>query len=575
MAQNLLKTAPSLSTPPPFPLDIKSPGLASSAQEIQDLAETFFKGLAVFNYKKETPPLWVVFVGGTGTGKSTIFNAFCGETLSETGVERPKTFGPVVYAHKDSTLEKAFPFPSVHFERLPTRDLPAKGVAGEAGYLTVLEHERHDWAHLILADTPDLDSVEAANRQIAEDLYLLADAVAFVSSQEKYADEVPYRFLLRIMEEQKTLFFLVNKTGENIAPEDVIGVMARQGLSLKREQMWLIPYAPSRPATWLAGHPTFRAFVHAVLETLSREGAETLRKSQNSRQTSHLRRRIEHLLGLLDEETKASRQWLARLERLYRKISQELIEEERQRFAAKSREYLRTEIRRLFNRYDLLARPRRFVKDILLTPFRLLGIGKQTEGDLRTEELLKAGRRMDLTPVETAIERFNLSVLEKLPPKDENAPLFKELRQPGVALTDQEIRTRISEEQQRLAKWLEERFEKLSQEIPRGRKWGIYSTSILWGILLISFETVVGGGFSMLDAALDSALAPFVTKGVVELFAYHEIQRIARELAERYQESLLSVVREQHERYERCLQSLMTDPQTRRSLLALHSEMGR
>jgi hypothetical protein len=52
----------------------------------------------------------------------------------------------------------------------------------------------------------------------------------------------------------------------------------------------------------------------------------------------------------------------------------------------------------------------------------------------------------------------------------------------------------------------------------------------------------------------------------VELFAYHEIQRLARELAERYQAGLLSVVREQRDRYERALQSLMTDESTRQQL---------
>jgi hypothetical protein len=76
--------------------------------------------------------------------------------------------------------------------------------------------------------------------------------------------------------------------------------------------------------------------------------------------------------------------------------------------------------------------------------------------------------------------------------------------------------------------------------------------------LIIALEIVVGGGFSILDAALDSAIAPFVTKGAVELFAYHEIQKVARELARRYQEGLLSVMKEQEKRYGACLDSLLT-----------------
>ncbi|NTV59093.1 MAG: hypothetical protein HGA74_17680, partial [Deltaproteobacteria bacterium] len=113
------------------------------------------------------------------------------------------------------------------------------------------------------------------------------------------------------------------------------------------------------------------------------------------------------------------------------------------------------------------------------------------------------------------------------------------------------------QEQERLEQWLENQFETLSQGIPWAKKWGIYSTSIVWGILIIAFEIVVGGGFSILDAALDSAIAPFVTKGAVELFAYHEIRKVAKELAQRYQDGLLSVMKVQERRYEACLDSLL------------------
>ena len=75
----------------PFSDDIKCPGLTPGAGEIYRLAEELPKRLAIFSYKQSIPSLWLVFVGGTGTGKSTLFNAFCGMPLSETGVERPKT----------------------------------------------------------------------------------------------------------------------------------------------------------------------------------------------------------------------------------------------------------------------------------------------------------------------------------------------------------------------------------------------------------------------------------------------------------------------------------------------------
>ncbi|MFH1123752.1 MAG: hypothetical protein V1758_08850, partial [Pseudomonadota bacterium] len=132
----------------------------------------------------------------------------------------------------------------------------------------------------------------------------------------------------------------------------------------------------------------------------------------------------------------------------------------------------------------------------------------------------------------------------------------------------------IMEEQDRLDSWLKETFDELARSFPASKKWGIYTASFLWGILILSFETAVGGGFSVIDAALDSALAPLVTKGTAELFAYYEIRKIARELAERYRKGLLSVLRRQQDRYQACIESLITPEETLKGLERLQQEIS-
>jgi hypothetical protein len=84
-------------------------------------------------------------------------------------------------------------------------------------------------------------------------------------------------------------------------------------------------------------------------------------------------------------------------------------------------------------------------------------------------------------------------------------------------------------------------------------------------------EVAVGGGFSILDAAIDSALAPFVTRGVVEVFAAQEIRRIARELGERYQETVTVPIREQRDRYAGCLRAHMAPEEAMAGLRALEA----
>jgi hypothetical protein len=284
--------------------------------------------------------------------------------------------------------------------------------------------------------------------------------------------------------------------------------------------------------------------------------------------------RLGRILDFLRAEDAAAQKWSKELNEISQEISQDLIKEESERFTEKSREYLHREIRALFAKYDVLARPRRFVKNILLTPFRFVGLRRKSGYKSQKDALLKIRQKTDLTPLQTAIEKFNRLVLERLSPSYEDSPLFKHLRQPDMVVKPEEIRGLIWEEQDRLSAWLEQTFKSLSKGIPRGKKWGIYSTSILWGILIISFETALGGGFTIIDAALDSAIAPFITKGAVELFAFHEIQKVARELARRYQEGLIGVVDLQRERYEKCLKALMANRETVESIQALHVAMA-
>ena len=259
-------------------------------------------------------------------------------------------------------------------------------------------------------------------------------------------------------------------------------------------------------------------------------------------------------------------EWLKRLRELTHRSSSEYVQNQKERFSRTSGQYLKAEIRKLFSRYDLLAKPRRAVRNILKTPFRLMGLSRKIPQADRKAGLLKVRENVAFAPVQETLAKYNLSVLKTLSPGDEAAPLFEALRNPALALTESEIRQSILEAQEELARWLEETFEKLAEGIPTGKKVGIYSTSVLWGILILTFEVAVGGGFTMVDAALDSALAPFVTKGAVELFAYHEIRKIAKELATRYQEGLLSVLVRQEKRYVACIQSLTTGPETREAL---------
>lgn len=570
-------TPPSTNPPEASVLDeVRCPGIRLDASRLVAAVEDVRKRRAVLEYREDRRFLWVVFVGGTGTGKSTIFNTLCGRPLSATGIERPKTCGPIAYAHQRERIETGFPFTDFTLTTQPAAGSDERPHAGRAGQMELLVHGEDEWSHLILVDTPDLDSLESRHRRMAEDLVLLSDLVVFVTSQEKYADGIPYAFLRELREEDKPCLFVLNKASQDLSGDDVLTVFRQHGVPLGHDRFWVLPYVDDHPPGMLPPSDPFRAFSRAFADLLAAKEAPRLAREGTRRAARSLERRLTALLEGLAQEQQASGKWRDDLEKLLDRSCERFLAVQHEAFSSQSRGYLQAEIRRLFGRYDVLARPRRFVAQIVKTPIRALGLMRRDGGPAQEERTLaRLRRKIDLSPVRAALDQFNRRVLEELSPPDPAAPLHRALRAPGIVLAEEEVEARIWEEQDRMVEWLHGTFDEMARGIPKSKEWGIYSTSIFWGIFILSVEAGLGGGIGVLDAAVDSLLAPFVTKGAMELFAYRELQKIARELAERYRESLLSVIRQQRDRYAGCLDGLVTAEGTRRELENLRRAVSR
>jgi hypothetical protein len=541
--------------------DLKWPGLTSSAGKIQDLVARIPLRLSVLSYKNSRDFLWVTLIGGTGTGKSTLFNALTGRYLSKAGVERPKTNGPLAYCHKSIPLEEGFPFGSLEIHRVRINETPPSATSGFSGKMLILEHELEDLSHLVIVDTPDLDSLELKNRQMVENLQLLADFVIFVASEEKYADQVPFRFLSGIHLVEKAYFLLLNKTEGELTSDEVLHTLHGRGLKVSADRFWVLPYVSSRASGSLTTEKHFKDFRQVLFELLSKDRLPNLIQEENRRAAAETRIEIQLTLDLLKKEERAASKWAEQLDIVFAEARQRLFAKAEERFARESREHIQREIKKHFSKYDLLGKPRRFISQAIRLPLRVLGFSPEENAQSSGHELNEICRKADLDMIMTAVDEFNRSVLERLSPSDENSALYKRLRDPDVALTREEIAEQAKEQQARLLLWLEETFQRLAKGIPLSKELGIYSTSILWGGLVIALETAIGGGISFLEVVLDTAIAPFVTKGAVDLFAYHELQKVARDLGEHYREAITATLRRQQEHYAECLQSVMVSPQ--------------
>ncbi len=135
-------------------------------------------------------PLLAVVGGSTGAGKSTLVNSVLRQEVSRPGVLRPTTTSPVLIHHPVD--EQWF----LEQRVLPSLARVTGAVRGEPqpGTLRLAPTELIPSGMAIL-DAPDIDSVVAANRQLAAQLLAAADLWIFVTSAARYADAIPWNLL--------------------------------------------------------------------------------------------------------------------------------------------------------------------------------------------------------------------------------------------------------------------------------------------------------------------------------------------------------------------------------------------
>ncbi|WP_443046451.1 GTPase [Streptomyces sp. DSM 40750] len=136
----------------------------------------------------------VAIAGATGSGKSTLFNALAGVTISETGVRRPTTAAPIACSWNDGA--------ATLIDRL--------GIPGRLRRRPLLSPEAEAQLRgLVLVDLPDHDSAAVQHREQVDRILALVDAVIWVVDPEKYADAMLHERYLRPLAGHAEVMFVV------------------------------------------------------------------------------------------------------------------------------------------------------------------------------------------------------------------------------------------------------------------------------------------------------------------------------------------------------------------------------
>ncbi|RME70152.1 MAG: hypothetical protein D6776_12080, partial [Planctomycetota bacterium] len=254
------------------------------------------------------PPALCVVAGGTNVGKTSLANAVASRPLGSPSALARATRHVTILCHRDRAAAFLDPRFLPGYERvLAERSAPPGEPASEGG-VVVLTHDDERFAALALADTPDIDSVLQANHRVAEDLRIAADAVLFVTSEEKYNDEVCVRTLEQAARWGKRVLLVLNKHSEPEPLEDlerrVLPRLASEApADAPPPALFTVPALPNAAARPDALAQAAAA-VRTALERLAQE-ADRLRAAAQAGARRALALELEELLSALEQEQAA------------------------------------------------------------------------------------------------------------------------------------------------------------------------------------------------------------------------------------------------------------------------------
>lgn len=146
----------------------------------------------------------VALAGGTGSGKSSLFNALVGTEFAVPGVARPTTSAVVSasWGRADALLEWLGVEPARRLVLEPNGTMDG----------------------VVLLDLPDHDSVNADNRATVDRVVPLADLIVWVVDPQKYADYALHSAYLKVASDHGQPSLIVLNHIDRLSPHDAAAV---------------------------------------------------------------------------------------------------------------------------------------------------------------------------------------------------------------------------------------------------------------------------------------------------------------------------------------------------------------
>ncbi|MGO9738210.1 MAG: hypothetical protein ACLPVO_12360 [Desulfomonilaceae bacterium] len=202
-------------------------------------------------------------------------------------------------------------------------------------------------------------------------------------------------------------------------------------------------------------------------------------------------------------------------------------------------ERIQVRLENLLRKYDILYAPRSVVRMAFRKMFTTIRraipanwVARDEAGideKVSMETFLQNDYGYSLAMIEASIARFNLNVAEILSSEEDFSDFRSIALESCPRLTSEQIRTFYEQVFPNIEQLLEGEFEKFKQGLSTADELKLYGSYTLWAVFLVTAEVAIGGGITLLDMVLNTAIAPFIPKWLLKL----KIVDILRDIAAR------------------------------------------
>ncbi|MHB8203794.1 MAG: GTPase [Desulfomonilaceae bacterium] len=508
-------------------------------------------------------PVLICILGGTGAGKSVLFNSLIAAKGSKVGLIRPCTRGAVISCPLSlvNTLEDF---------------LNEWGFGSES---QIFPYQARTFENVILVDTPDFDSIEKSNQIISNHFFVLSDLILFVASQEKYADMAGRKVIRNAFKWGKEISVILNKAVSEDAFADFQQSLCNEFPEMELSRIDRIEGIPDILPT----DSRITHFLNVLEKFESIDEVFRLRNAEHTRLRSITLENLETTIDSINNFQARVRKVIHCVETAAEKVIEEVESQLDVSGSKDVEERIQVRLENLLRKYDILYAPRSAVRMAFRKVFTAIRsaipanwVGRDEAGideKVSIETFLQNDYGYSLVMIEASIARFNLSVAEILS-SDEDFSDFRSIALESCPrLTSEQIRTFYEQVFPNIEQLLEGEFEKFKQGLSTADELKLYGSYTLWAVFLVTAEVAIGGGITLLDMVLNTAIAPFIPKWLLKLKVVDILRDIAARVDSYRRDAFRKILQSQAKVYTDVFLTLGPNEASVRNLLNLRDSL--